>query len=59
MKWMRRNEGPILKKEVDKRAIEHSWFVLIILVVLLSRIPFLANGYGKDPDAWRVYLAAQ
>ena len=27
--------------------------VMVTVVVLLSRLPFIAAGYGVDPDAWR------
>lgn len=33
--------------------------VLVGLVVVLSRLPFLGRGYGSDPDAWRAISAAR
>ncbi len=27
---------------------------LLVLITVISRIPFLGAGYGTDPDAWRV-----
>ena len=33
-------------------------FALLLLLVILTRIPFLIAGYGTDPDAWRVADAA-
>ncbi len=32
--------------------------LLIAIAVFFSRIPFLYNGYGNDPDAWEVARAA-
>jgi hypothetical protein len=34
-------------------------FLLVAALVLFSRLPFLAPGYGVDPDAWRVAWAAR
>ncbi len=34
-------------------------FVLLAMIVAISRIPFLGNGYGTDPDAWRVVAVAR
>lgn len=33
--------------------------LLVLLIVFLSRIPFLGPGYGDDADAWRVAEAAR
>jgi len=33
--------------------------IILGLVTLLSRIPFLGAGYGSDPDAWRLADAAR
>lgn len=33
-------------------------FLLLLLLVLLSRLPFLFAGYGSDADAWRVAATA-
>jgi len=33
--------------------------VLLAVVVFLSRVPFLRNGLGTDPDAWRVANTAR
>ena len=30
-----------------------------LVVIGMTRLPFLANGYGLDPDAWRVANAAR
>ncbi|MFI5144646.1 MAG: EpsG family protein [Ignavibacteria bacterium] len=27
---------------------------ILVLVILVSRIPFLSSGYGSEPDAWRL-----
>jgi hypothetical protein len=32
--------------------------ILLFALVFLSRIPFLAAGFGADPDAWRIANAA-
>ncbi len=34
-------------------------FALFTLCVLLSRVPFLADGYGLDGDSWSVALSAK
>ena len=39
--------------------VEVRLFAAVAAVVLASRLPFLAHGYGLDPDAWRVAEAAQ
>jgi len=31
---------------------------LVLLVVLLTRLPFVSAGFGSDDDAWRVAVAA-
>jgi hypothetical protein len=31
----------------------------LCVVVLMSRMPFLAQGYGTDADAWRIAVAAK
>ena len=33
-------------------------FLCVTAIVLASRLPFLGPGYGLQPDAWRVALAA-
>ena len=44
--------------EVPRR--RGSGFVLVVaLLVLVSRLPFLTPGYGADPDAWRLATAAR
>jgi hypothetical protein len=38
----------------------HLWaIVLVFVVVLLSRLPFLDHGYGEHADAWRVARTAK
>ena len=32
---------------------------VVVLVVLLTRLPWLGHGYGSDPDAWRAISAAR
>jgi hypothetical protein len=34
-------------------------FALLALVFYLVRMPFINEGYGTDPDAWRVVMTAQ
>lgn len=34
-------------------------FALVVVLVFLSRLPFLTPGYGTDPDAWRAAWASQ
>ena len=38
---------------------ENFHFALLVLGVLISRIPFLSDGYGLDGDSWSVALSAQ
>jgi len=33
--------------------------VLLAVVLLLSRLPFIGAGYGSDPDAWRLVTASR
>jgi len=37
----------------------HWQLIIVFLVVLLSRLPFLDAGYGANVDAWRVALTAR
>lgn len=30
---------------------------LLFIAVLASRLPFLGNGFGSDPDAWRIAMS--
>jgi len=41
--------------QIDKKNI---YFLLLCLVVLLSRLPFLFAGYGVEEDSWGIALAA-
>jgi hypothetical protein len=34
------------------------FLILLFLGVLISRVPFIENGYGIDPDSWRVASVA-
>lgn len=40
-------------------ATRYGPFVVLFLLVLLSRMPFTGNGYGLDADAWRIVRAGQ
>jgi hypothetical protein len=33
--------------------------LLLALVVIGTRLPFLGHGYGGDPDGWRALIAAK
>jgi len=33
--------------------------VLLAVILLLSRLPFIGAGYGSDPDAWRLVAASR
>ena len=33
-------------------------YVLLVIFVLLTRIPFLSHGYGIDGDSWSVAITA-
>lgn len=37
------------------------WLILlaVVLIIFLSRLPFINAGYGSDPDAWRVANTAK
>ncbi len=43
-----------------KLSIRDRWFSLLLLLILVvcTRLPFLFTGYGADPDAWRVAFTA-
>src|SRR6476646_9202612 len=34
-------------------------FLILAIVFYLARLPFINEGYGTDPDAWRVVMTAQ
>ncbi len=34
-------------------------YVLLVVVVLITRLPFISDGYGLDGDAWSVAISAQ
>lgn len=34
-------------------------FIILAIVVFISRLPFISAGYGDDPDAWRLINAAR
>src|SRR6266508_3351426 len=34
-------------------------FIILAIVFYLTRLPFINEGYGTDPDAWRVVMTAQ
>lgn len=38
---------------------EKIWFWGILLIVFLSRIPFLLPGFGSEEDAWGLYVIAK
>ncbi|HKR05150.1 MAG TPA: hypothetical protein VJY62_11005, partial [Bacteroidia bacterium] len=42
---------------VDKKENLNQWFIL--LIIFLSRLPFLDNGYGSEEDAWGLALIAK
>ena len=41
-----------------EKTIVLALFAAVFLTVLLVRLPFLDNGFGRDGDAWRVALVA-
>ncbi len=41
------------------RFLSRHWLHLILIAIVLTRFPFLWNGYGSDPDAWRVAHVGQ
>jgi hypothetical protein len=44
-------------RQADKKEILNQWFIL--LVIFLSRLPFLNNGYGSEEDAWGLALTVK
>jgi hypothetical protein len=34
--------------------VNRTGFAILILLVIITRLPFIGAGYGTDPDAWRV-----
>src|SRR5688500_4599907 len=34
-------------------------FAILAVVFYLARLPYINEGYGTDPDAWRVVMTAQ
>src|SRR3954451_14754050 len=34
-------------------------FAILALFFYLARLPYINEGYGTDPDAWRVVMTAQ
>src|SRR4051812_38326880 len=34
-------------------------FFVLAIVFYLARLPYINQGYGTDPDAWRVVMTAQ
>src|SRR5215212_3964632 len=34
-------------------------FIVLAIVFYLTRLPYINEGYGTDPDAWRVVMTAQ
>ncbi len=34
-------------------------YVLLVVIVLITRLPFISDGYGLDGDAWSVAISAQ
>ena len=42
------------------KIISEKWqYVFLILLVILSRLPFIGVGYGLDGDAWSVAITAE
>ena len=37
----------------------YSVALLVFVLVAITRLPFISNGFGGDPDAWRVWQAAE
>jgi hypothetical protein len=44
-------------RQADKKEILNQWFIL--LVIFLSRLPFLNNGYGSEEDSCGLALTAK
>jgi hypothetical protein len=39
---------------IKHQSKDTSFFILLFLGVLISRVPFIEYGFGIDPDSWRV-----
>ncbi len=54
---MNRETGPHDRPALSRQ----SWrvFLLVVLLVFATRLPFIGFGYGYDDDAWRVMNAAR
>ncbi len=42
-----------------KNLSDSQQYFLLIVIVLLSRLPFISDGYGLDGDSWSVVIAAK
>ncbi|MEP7119535.1 MAG: hypothetical protein ABJE95_01450 [Byssovorax sp.] len=47
------------RSEARQTRQEIRLFAVVVAAVLGSRLPFIAHGYGTDPDTWRVAEAAR
>src|SRR5215203_5799839 len=43
----------------DRDLTQRRPFVIRAVVFYLARLPYINEGYGTDPDAWRVVMTAQ
>ena len=52
---------PLLSSEKQQSSgRKFDWrLAAVVLFLLLTRIPYLSNGYGDDPDGWCIINAAQ
>jgi hypothetical protein len=42
-----------------KNLSDSKQYILLVVIVLLSRLPFLSDGYGLDGDSWSVAIASK
>jgi len=48
-----------MNEKSSNHRLSTRWLIIIVLLQIISRIPFIPLGYGADDDAWRVARAAK
>jgi hypothetical protein len=48
-----------VNRAIDTDLSQPRWFLVLAILFYLARLPFINEGYGTDPDAWRVVMTAQ
>lgn len=52
------NKIEFIKSLSDMDWLKIHYLPLLILIFILSRIPFINLGFGTDPDAWRIAISS-